>query len=242
MIFKRMITVLFFCLFFCLMLTAVQFVSAHIFGAPYTVPFVMGATNIPIGFIKVWNDENNLYVLFEIDLESYPDYAMSESHLEVSTSPLSWSAPGQWTYSHTYTPYATSDLYTIPLSSIDGGVPVGDKIYLMAHAAICDTKRACVHVGSAYGLSFKGSFNYTIQEPKIPPALSIVKTGPLEAYPGGTYLYTIIVTNVGASAVENVNVTDKLQTELCQRILKLLGLRPVYMTRLKTWLIGLLEQ
>ncbi len=42
------------------------------------------------------------------------------------------------------------------------------------------------------------------------PTLSIVKTGPLTAYPGGTYLYTIVVTNAGNCTVENVNVTDML--------------------------------
>lgn len=186
--------------------------KAHTIESPFTVPFVIGSTNIPIGFIRVWNDGTNLYVFFEIDTGSYPDYAMSESHLEVSTSPLIWRAPGLWTYKHTYSPCVTSDLYTIPLSNIDGGVSQNDTIYLMAHASIRDVRHGCADVGSAYGYSFKGSFNYTIQGPTplAQPMLSIVKTGPLEAYPGGTYLYTIVVTNVGNTTVHSVNVTDKL--------------------------------
>ncbi|MEM2228297.1 MAG: hypothetical protein QXR82_05815 [Candidatus Bathyarchaeia archaeon] len=86
----------------------------------------------------------------------------------------------------------------------------------MAHATIYD---GSIHVGSAYGLYFKGSFQYTIQaEPPTTPELSIVKTGPLEAYPGGTYLYTIVVTNVGNCPVENVEVMDQLPS----------GVKPAY--------------
>lgn len=181
-------------------------VSAHSVESPYSVPLVIGAHNIPIGFVKVWNDNESLYVLFEIDTDSYPDYAMCESHLYPSSTPLSWSAPGLWPYSNAYSPCATSDLYVIPLSSI--GVSPGDTVYLMAHATIYEKG---VHVGSAYGYSFKGSFNYTVQEkPAEKPVLSIVKTGPLKAYPGGTYLYTIVVYNAGTLPVYNVNVSDKL--------------------------------
>ncbi len=189
-------------------------VGAHTIESPFTVPLVKGHNNIPIGFIKVWNDADNLYVLFEIDTGSYPNYAMEESHLHVSTSPLSWFAPGLWLYHHTYSPPKTYDLYTIPLSSIDGGVSGGTVIYLMAHASICKFKfrcRCCWHIGSAYGFKFKGSFNYTIQgAPPAEPELSIIKTGPSLAYPGGTYTYTITVSNVGNTTAYNVNVTDKL--------------------------------
>lgn len=189
-------------------LTLAPTVMAHSVESPFIVPFVIGSNNVPIGLIKVWNDDTNLYVLFEIDEESYPDYAMGESHLEVSNTPLNWKAPGLWTYSHVYTPYAIQDLYTIPLASIDGGVGLGATIYLMAHATIYYRG---IRIGSAYGLSFKGSFSYTIQEaPPTTPTLSIVKTGPLEAYPGGRYLYTIVVTNAGNCIVENVEVKDKL--------------------------------
>ncbi|MEM2843061.1 MAG: hypothetical protein QXZ53_04195 [Candidatus Bathyarchaeia archaeon] len=100
-------------LIFSLILVLAPSVKAHTATAPYTVPFVMGSTNIPIGFIRVWNDTTNLYVLFEIDHDSYPNYAMSVSHLEVSKNPLSWSAPGQWTYSHVYSPYVGGEVYSI---------------------------------------------------------------------------------------------------------------------------------
>ena len=195
-------------------------VRAHTAESPYTVPLVLGATNIPIGFVRVWNDADNLYVLIEIDEGSHPHLAMSETHLDVSKSPLSWYAPGLWPYSHSYSPYQTSDLYTIPLSDIDGGVGPGDMIYLMAHAAIrCKTRCKCICSGSAYGLTFKGSFNYTIQgPPPEEPELSILKTGPFEGYPGGTYVYTIVVENVGNSTAYNVNVTDYLPP----------GVTPVY--------------
>ncbi|MCD6242230.1 hypothetical protein J7K06_00840, partial [Candidatus Bathyarchaeota archaeon] len=51
-------------------------IRAHTIESPCTVPLVKGHNNIPIGFIKVWNDADNLYVLFEIDTGSYPNYAM----------------------------------------------------------------------------------------------------------------------------------------------------------------------
>ncbi len=198
-------------------------VKAHTAEAPFVVPLAMGSTNIPVGFVKVWNDDDNLYVQFEIDLDSYPSYLMEETHLEVSTSPLSWSAPGSWSYSHPNV-YDSVDLYTIPLGSIDGGVSPGDIVYLMAHASICDEESdddesgssssdSCEHVGSAYGDSFKGSFNYTIQGPESPsemPVLNISKTGSVLVSPGKTYLYTIVVTNGGNDTAYNVTVVDQL--------------------------------
>lgn len=57
-------------LIFSLILVLAPSVKAHTATAPYTVPFVIGSTNIPIGFIRVWNDPTNLYVLFEIDHDS----------------------------------------------------------------------------------------------------------------------------------------------------------------------------
>ncbi|RJS80490.1 DUF11 domain-containing protein [Candidatus Bathyarchaeota archaeon] len=190
-------------------------VRAHTIGCPSTVPLVMGRKNIPIGLVKVWNDADNLYVLFEINNGSYPNYAMKESHLDVSTTPLSWYAPGLWPYYHIYSPPKTYDLYVIPLSSIDGGVSSGTTIYLMAHATICKFSSrcgCCWKIGSAYGLKFKGSFNYVIQEvtPPASPELSIVKTGPSLGYPGGIYTYIIIISNVGNATAYNVNVTDTL--------------------------------
>ncbi|MEM0004046.1 MAG: CARDB domain-containing protein [Desulfurococcaceae archaeon] len=176
--------------------------------APYIVPLVMGSTNIPIGFIKVWNNEEYLYVLFEIDLDSYPNYRIYQTHLYVSKSQPEWSAPGLWPYSNTYPTYVTSDLYKIPLADIDGGARVNDTIYLMAHTTIYEDN---VQVGSAYGLYFKGFFTYTIQEVPTPtPSLSIVKTGPIEAYPGGVYNYVITISNSGSVVVNNTVVVDTL--------------------------------
>jgi len=175
---------------------------------PFIVHLVLGVTNIPIGFVKVWNDASNLYVLFEIDLESYPDYTIYQTHLNISETIPSWGPPGQWTYQRTHVPTVTSDLYVIPLSSVPGGAKPNQTIYLMAHATIYQED---VHIGSAYGLTFKGYFNYTIiEQPPPEPVLTVVKTGPLVAYPNGTYLYTITVTNIGNGTAQNVNITDFL--------------------------------
>jgi len=177
-------------------------------SAPFVVPLVMGVKNIPIGFIKVWNDDSNLYVLYEIDLDSYPDYSIYQTHLNISESVPSWGAPGLWTYQRTHVPTVTSELYTIPLSSIPGGYEPNKTIYLMAHASIY---REGAEIGSAYGLAFKGYFNYTIvEQPPPEPLLAVTKTGPLFAYPNGVYLYTITVTNIGSVAAQNVNITDIL--------------------------------
>jgi len=102
---------------------------AYTVEAPYIVPLAMGSTNIPVGFVKVWNDNEYLYVLFEIDLDSYPTYKMYQTHLYLSKTQPVWSAPGLWPYSNTY-PYpnmVTSDLYKIPLADIDGGVGVNEN-------------------------------------------------------------------------------------------------------------------
>lgn len=117
-------------------ITVMRTLSTYTAEAPYVVPLVIGSTNIPIGFVKVWNNEEYLYVLFEIDLDSYPDYRIYETHLYVSKTQPEWSAPGLWPYSNTYPNYVTSDLYEIPLADIDGGAGINETIYLMAHATI----------------------------------------------------------------------------------------------------------
>lgn len=183
---------------------------AYTVEAPYIVPLAMGSTNIPVGFVKVWNDNEYLYVLFEIDLDSYPTYKMYQTHLYLSKTQPVWSAPGLWPYSNTY-PYpnmVTSDLYKIPLADIDGGVGVNETIYIMAHATIYQDN---IQMGSAYGGYFKGYFTYTIQEQPPPtPTISLLKTGPIEAYPGGVYNYLIVVSNTGSVVVDNVVVEDTL--------------------------------
>ena len=183
-------------------------VQDHTALSPYVVPLAMGAKNIPVGFVKVWNDASYLHVIFEIDAASYPSYYLIETHLNVSKLPQSWSAPGLWTYAHENV-NAIIDEYIIPLSAIDGGVAPGTIIYLMAHATIGSNGE---HVGSAYGGYFKGSFNYTIQEgvPPQEPQLSIFKTGPVYVMPGGIYFYTIIVENFGNTTAYNVTVVDYL--------------------------------
>lgn len=189
-----------------------QAASTYTAEAPYIVPLAMGSTDIPVGFVKVWNDDEFLYVLFEINLDSYPNYKIYETHLYVSKTQPEWSAPGLWPYSNTYPAFVTSDLYKVPLADIDGGAGVGDTVYLMAHATIYEDAEK---TGSAYGSYFKGFFTYTIQEvPVYTPSLSVVKTGPVEAYPGGAYIYVITVSNSGGVKVDNVVVEDTLPSGL----------------------------
>jgi hypothetical protein len=37
-----------------------QAASTYTAEAPYIVPLAMGSTNIPVGFVKVWNDDEFL--------------------------------------------------------------------------------------------------------------------------------------------------------------------------------------
>jgi len=86
--------------------------------------------------------------------------------------------PGLWTYSHVYLVYLRrSRLIHNTVSKHRWRCKSSTTIYLMAHATIYYRG---IRIGSAYGPSFKGSFNYVTQEaPPITLILSIVKTGPL---------------------------------------------------------------
>ena len=123
------------------------------------VDLVAGSKETDVGDVYVSNDGTNLYV----DIYTIPGKTMSETHLDVSKSSLSWFAPGNWPYAHQGLPGVTYDGYTIPLSNIGYGnkgqtpplgAEPGTTLYLMVHAVVgSDT---------AYGKHFKGSFQYTV--------------------------------------------------------------------------------
>ena len=188
----------------------------------FSVPLVMGAGNEQIGVVEVWDDGSNVFVGIKIDTETYPDYKMSETHLEISASPISWSPPGTWSYGHSDVD-DVQDLYIISLDNVDEEISCGSTLYLMVHAAIYEesssecSSPSCEeggsNVGSAYGYKFKGSFNYTLREESgsyEEPSLNISKTGPTTVMVDKIYEYIIIVANVGNTTAVNVTLLDVL--------------------------------
>src|SRR6187397_3112931 len=114
---------------------------------PYVYPFVMGATDIPVGSIDIWNDETNLYVKYVMN----PGYELAESHVCVSTAPLAWVPPGQCPYQQDpMPPDTTTWTFTIPLADIGpDAVGCDTLLYLQVHAAVLDAVTD-VKLGSAY--------------------------------------------------------------------------------------------
>ena len=122
-------------------------------SSPDTYPFVMGATNIVVGTISVWNDATNLYVKYDM----LPGYSLAEAHVCASLTAFAWTPPGQCPYQQD--PYTQT--FTIPLSDLGiEGPGCGMLIYLQVHAAILDAN--LVKVGSAYAGTFKGRVAYEI--------------------------------------------------------------------------------
>ena len=144
------------------------------------VNLVYGEKEVVVGNVSVCNDETNLYV----DIYTYPGWLMTETHLDVSKTQLTWFAPGQWPYGHTLSPSVSHDSYVVSLASIGTGQkgdisPFGvwpeDDIFLMVHAVV-DSE-------TAYGDAFKGSFDYTISGDQ---ASAFISYQVIPEFPGAT--------------------------------------------------------
>jgi len=98
--------------------------------SPFVSPMLAGQT-IPVGEVRVWNDDMNVYVKYVI---TNPDWCMTETHLAVEQNledipqnpggPI----PGQFEYSDELD-CAPEHIYTIPFTS-------GNQVYIAAHAAV----------------------------------------------------------------------------------------------------------
>lgn len=116
---------------------------------PFCIDIVYGDKEVDVGDVCVWSDDDNLYVKIKSDND------VSETHLNVSKSPLTWYPPGQWPYKHENLAAGTKiDTYCISLVDLAVSCDDRTKIYLMAHASIPPE--------SAYGKEFQGSFSLDI--------------------------------------------------------------------------------
>ena len=100
---------------------------------PYVTPLLAGQT-IPVGEVRVWEDENNIYVKYVI---TDADWCLIETHLAVEQNfadiPVNSKGnpiPGAFEYGETMDCLAER-LYTIPLSW-DAGI----QLYIAAHAVV----------------------------------------------------------------------------------------------------------
>jgi len=129
---------------------------------PNSYPLYAGQDEL-VGHVEVWNDEDNIYVDYEITEE---DWEITETHLYVGkTDPADLtSAPGQF-------PYSGQISYVIPLDDIceweletskkgkETGkwVPIEgtcggsfSDVYIAAHAVVMDI--SCYNTGVIYGI------------------------------------------------------------------------------------------
>ncbi len=149
-----------------------QITQAATAANPDVYPLAMGATNIQVGEVRVWNDANFLYVRFV----TYAGYELSEAHLCASLAPFAWTPPGQCPYNSGPLPmFLTSWDFIIPLTDL-GQVSCGSVIYLQAHAAI-NAAGTTTQVGSAYGGTFKGrvAYDVTCDQPPEDPGCTLTQ-------------------------------------------------------------------
>jgi len=87
----------------------------------------------PAGKVFIWNDDENLYVKFQV---YSPPWYMTETAVNVDIVPPSPPiSPGGFTSKHP-SPNNPEDLHTILLSSLPFPVEPGDLVYIMAHAVV----------------------------------------------------------------------------------------------------------
>lgn len=128
-------------------------------GSPDVYPLAMGATNLQVGTVSVWNDADNLYVRYDASA----GYELNEAHLCVSAAAFPWTPPGQCPYNAGVLPAGTTSyLFTVPWSDLGfEGAPCDALLYLQAHATI-NAAGTSNQVGSAYAGTFKGRIAYSV--------------------------------------------------------------------------------
>lgn len=148
-------------------------VMAHTADNPFVTDLIAGQ-HIDAGDIKVWNDEENLYVKYE----TANGWKLTETHLEVEVTlediaqTKSGSVKvGKFDYKSEHDPAVEEYTYQIPL---DGWYP-GLDLYLAAHAVVIKELDCGGYQeetgwgdGEDFGKSWAMYFIYTVQEP--PPS------------------------------------------------------------------------
>jgi len=141
--------------------------SPHYYGEPGPKdPSWYYAHRMRVGWVRVWNDGDNLYVRY-----TTLDVGMDETHVAVAEAfediPQTKSGNpkvGQFPYKHEGLGGAMTDLYTIPL----GDWGPGTELVIAAHAALCNGETAWADCGGpdAYfpGNNWATYFTYIVQE------------------------------------------------------------------------------
>jgi predicted ribosomally synthesized peptide with SipW-like signal peptide len=99
-------------------------------GQTMEVPLIAAKT-LNIGNVTVWNDENNLYVEYNITASGW---GMTEAHVYAGKDSPPSNAPGQFPYKNDNLPKVTHYMETIPLAEIDA--EVCNNVYIAAHAVV----------------------------------------------------------------------------------------------------------
>lgn len=117
-----------------------------------------GPKNNDLGDVCVANDSDTIYVSYSTD----GGCLLTEVHVCAATSDYPWSPPGQCPYKADIDPASTSYTVAIPLADFPGAVCGQTVFYIQAHAAL-DCTASGGGQESAYGNTFKGKIQYTLQ-------------------------------------------------------------------------------
>jgi hypothetical protein len=165
-------------------------------AADTAVATLVAGRTMDAGTVRVWNDENNLYVRYV----TTGDWKLEQTHVAVAESldgipqtrqgnPI----PGRFPYQAAHDPLATEFTYTIPLA----GLP--DSVLVAAHASLVAVDRGgrvlCRETGWADGEDFPGK-NWATYFCHVPVVYRDVRL-PLDDvrfqirgwHPNGTYSY-----------------------------------------------------
>jgi hypothetical protein len=138
-----------------------------------TVTTLWAGQHIDAGVVRVWNDETNLYV--EYDLAA--GHTMLESQVYVGLVPPAGYNPGGFPYKTDHDPAVSYYKYTIPLSDLGDPSP-GTTVYIAAHAAMGPGESSGETGWAGQGQWPGLLFTHTIEECEEPE--SVVKTWVLE--------------------------------------------------------------
>ncbi len=179
--------------------------SAATAASPDSYPFVMGATDLPVGTVNVWNDETNLYVQYVMNT----GYELGEAHVCVSTAPLAWVPPGQCPYQQDPMPADTTTFtFTIPLADIGpDAVGCDTLLYLQVHSAVLNGVTDA-KLGSAYSGTFKGQIAYDVTC-DLPPEEFVGCTrtqGYWKTKPGAWPVSSLVIGGVTYSKTQLLNL------------------------------------
>lgn len=143
---------------------------AEICGTSMSTRLIAGQ-NIEVGSVSISNDEANVYVIYQTD--GY--YAITETHLDVATSPdllkqtrQGNAIPGKFAYATEHDPGVYEVTHTIDITQW----PAGTQLYFAAHAVVTSSESSETAWGE--GEDFPGRnwamyIGYEIQLCEDPP-------------------------------------------------------------------------